>query len=57
MKGKIKMVDSVIEISASVFVITLFFSGTISLAYALLGIVISLSLFWPSDRKTPSSLS
>ncbi len=51
MKGKIKLADYLLEISASTVVITLFLFDKISLAYALLGIVLSLSLMWPIKTK------
>jgi len=57
MKRKIKIADNLLEISAAAIVITLYLYGKISLAYALLGIVLSLSLVWPfKTRKKSSSL-
>jgi hypothetical protein len=54
MKRKIRIADHLIEISAATIVIVLFFLGKISLGYALLGIVISLSLIWPFKSKKRS---
>jgi len=51
MKHKIKPADYLLEISASTVVITLFLFEKISFAYALLGIVLSLSLMWPGKTK------
>lgn len=57
MKGNIKVVDHLIEISAASVVIALYLYGKISLAPALLGIVLALSLVWPfKTKKKPSSL-
>ena len=55
MKRKIKIADQLIEISAVTVVVILFLFGKISLGYALLGIVLSLSLVWPFKTKKRSS--
>lgn len=51
MKRKIKIADYLLEISATTVVITLFLLDTISFGYAVLGIVLSLSLMWPIKTK------
>jgi len=56
MKRKIKIADNLIEISAATIVIILFLWGKISIGYAALGIVLSLSLVWPFKTKKRSSL-
>jgi len=55
MKRKIRIADNLLEVSATAVVITLYLFGKISLAYALLGIAISLSLVWPFKTKKRSS--
>jgi hypothetical protein len=55
MKRKIRIADNLIEISAATVVVVLYLSGKISLGYALIGIVIALSLVWPFKIKKRSS--
>jgi len=56
MKNKIRIADNLLEISASVVVITLYLFGKISIDYALLGVVISLNLIWPFRARKRSHL-
>jgi hypothetical protein len=55
MKRKIRIADNLIEISAAIVVIALYLFGKISLAYTLLGLVLSFSLVWPFKTKKKSS--
>jgi hypothetical protein len=56
MKNRIRIEDSLIELSASAGVITLFLLGEISLALMVLGVVLSLSIRWPfKTNKKPLS--
>jgi len=51
MRTRISFADWLIELSTAAVVLTLFFLGKISLAVALLGIVVCLSITLPSKRR------
>lgn len=51
MRTRLSLADWLIELSTTAVVITLFFLGKISLAVALLGMVICLSITLPAKRK------
>jgi hypothetical protein len=57
MKNRIKIVDSLVEFSGAAVFITLYLLGEIGLGYAVLGVVVSLSVQWPfSKTNRPASL-
>ncbi|HTH57810.1 MAG TPA: hypothetical protein VL728_17305 [Cyclobacteriaceae bacterium] len=51
MSKRLRLADWLIELLMSAVVISLYFSGKISLAVALLGIVICLSITLPHKRR------
>lgn len=51
MNKRLSLADWLIELSTSAVVITLFFLGKISLAIALVGIALCLSITLPAKRK------
>ncbi|MBS1508322.1 MAG: hypothetical protein JSS79_16905 [Bacteroidetes bacterium] len=55
MKNRIKTGDSLIELSGAAIFVALYLTGYIGLGYAVMGVVVSLSIWLPFKAKDKSA--